>query len=153
MADRLQDTLVVLEDDDFREVAPVRLDSGTVAERVVIGPSGVFVITTADGRGRARIRGRRLRVGDHDRQDEVTRVRAAADALRTQLWRSGARLDVTPVLVLTEARARRLRLADTIVTTPDDVAAVLRGERSLELSDIDRCLRLIARRPAPALAL
>lgn len=75
-------------------------------DHIVIGPTGIFTVETKNLRGVPRVKGENLYVGKRSCNYQIRQAFAEAMAIRDFLLRKGLNLFVTPILCLSQKRAR-----------------------------------------------
>ncbi len=121
-----------------------------VAEHVVVGPAGAFVIDTKNWEGTVSVRAGVLRLDKYSRQGAVTHLAEAAKAFSAQL--RAARCPVRPVLCLVRPEPVLTYCDGVLVCSTANVVELLQSQRRV-LADVhvQRLARDLAA-PAPPLA-
>jgi hypothetical protein len=151
---RLRRALDRLEADGYRVWAGVECGAD-VADRVVIGPTGVFAIRVEEGAGRLEI-GRKdgiLRLGGRDAGDLIWRTTQLAFGLRHRLAASHVRVPVHALIVLPEAQLAEgpVDMGNAMFLDADSLGGYIRGCRSeLAGPQVDRAARAIDGQDEPA---
>jgi Nuclease-related domain len=121
-----------------------------VAEHVVVGPAGAFVIDTKNWAGAVSVRAGVLRLDKYSRQGAVTHLAEAAKAFSAQL--RAARCPVRPVLCLVRPEPVLSYCDGVLVCSTANVVELLQSQRRV-LADVhvQRLARDLAA-PTPSLA-